>query len=112
MEDKKVIFVHNKVFKEIIRPDGRMKGYRIDTHDYFTNKKHHIFIPIKAEGLYVRKLGRNTQHSGWLRLEVNANYSFRDGNNVSYSVDKFERLVRELNNNAKNHVYGVTAYER
>lgn len=112
MSDKKVIFIHNKVFKEIIRSGGKMKGYRIDTHDYFTSKKHHIFIPAKAEGLLVRKLGQNTKCPGWLRLEVDVNYHFRDGNNAMYSVDELDRLVKELNANAKVNVYGVTAYER
>lgn len=112
MPDKKIIFIHNKVFKEIIRPNGRMKGYRIDTRDYFTNKKHHIFIPAKADGLAVRKLGKDTKSPGWLRLEVDTGYHFRDGNNATYSVEEFEHLVQKLNANAKNNVYGVTAYER
>lgn len=108
---KKIIFIHNKVYKEIIRPDGRMKGYRIDTRDYFTHKQHHIFIPLKAEGLSVRKLGKNTKCPGWLRLEVVSNFTFRDGNISTYSVNDLEHLVKELNNNAQQNVYGITAYE-
>ena len=104
-EHEETIFIKPKVYTMVIRPGGRLIGFQVkaqyrDNHTphvpYYLKEKIHLFIPLKADGIISKKLGRNSRYEGYILVKIQKNKKIRN-KNEEIDVETFKQIIQKLN---------------
>ena len=91
-----VVFVRPGVGKAVKRPDGKIKGYRLEWKDVYTGKQQGVFLPVKADGISVQKINGKSKYNGWLLVKMDKNTIVRNGP-ADFDYKSLQNVVKKLN---------------